>query len=82
MGFWWCVGLWFLGLGLGWTFKLWTRMAARAFVVGFVVRAGFGSVFWVSVVGVVCWCGRVWFWVGFGFWGGPGSAEGQTVPDP
>ena len=38
---------------------------------------------WVCLVGFSGWCGLLvwvvlpvqWFWVGFGFWGGPGSAN-------
>ena len=44
---------------------------------GWVVVKGW---MWVclEMVGVVCWCGWFWIWVGFGVWGGPGSASGPN----
>ena len=63
--FWWRVGLWLVpcvGFRLG---------RLDGFVGGRVVVRGWIWVFlWVSVVGVVCWCGqvRVWFWVGCAIW--------------
>ena len=57
---------------VGWRLALWLA----AVVVWLLWGVGFGFVLWVSVGGVVCWCGRFWFWVGV--WGGPGSANGPN----
>ena len=62
---------WLLGLGVSWA--LWMV----AVVVGLLLGVGCEFVLWVSVVGVVCWCGLVWFQVGFGVWGGQGSARAK-----
>ena len=56
---------WLPGLGVGWAFWM------AAVEVWLLSGVGFGFVLWVSMGGVVCWCGWFWFCVGFGFWGCP-----------
>ena len=75
VGFWWCAGLWVAP----W---IWCQLGLQVVDGCCCGRGvGFGFILWVSVSGVVCWCGWVWSWVGVGVWGGLGSTKGQTVPD-